>query len=238
MLTKEVIELKFKQHPELQKRINTLKVASEINPDFKNPNISGGYLRDIILDVKPCDCDVFFEGYTKEQSCIVECIQAAEKQLGYSHYPDWEFDNTLATGATNDLFENTIGFYSNHTDYLSLMLYDSQGNLRIGLPQTLHDLETRTYDVRYQGVLIWTMFRDRTFDWEMAGVATRGLYLCHKLGLHPSAAAEDLFRRFEFHFRKMNDEDKKGLVGYWMNKTKGLKGIKSILNKYGVESLP
>ena len=49
MLTEQELILKFKQHPELQKRVGILKIASEINPDFKNPHIIGGYLRDLVL---------------------------------------------------------------------------------------------------------------------------------------------------------------------------------------------
>lgn len=237
MLTKEVIESKFKQHPELQRRINTLQVASEINPDFKNPHIVGGYLRDVFLGVNPSDCDVFFEGYMKDQPGILEYIREAEDKLGYPNYPGWEFENTLATGVTDNLFDNTIGYYSNHTDHLTMMVYDGQGNLRIGSSQTLHDLETRTYDVRYQGILVWTMFRGRSFYSVLAGVATRGMYLCHKLNLHPSPNSADLFKRFESHFEKLEDEDKQGKIQYWKKKTKNLPGAGVILEKYGIRSL-
>lgn len=237
MLTEQELVLKFKQHKELQQRAEILKVASQINPDFKNPNIAGGYLRDVALGESPSDCDVFFEGKMKDQPGIIECIRAAEDELGYPNYSDWEFENTLATGLTDNLFENTIGYYSNHTDHLTMMAYDCKGNLRIGSSQTLHDLETRTYDVRYKGMLIWATSRDRTFYSILAGVATRGMYLCHKLGLHPSTASEDLFRRFEFHFQMLSDEDRQGRVNYWLKKTKNLTGTRAILEKYGIASL-
>ncbi|OGE34262.1 hypothetical protein A3A14_04390 [Candidatus Daviesbacteria bacterium RIFCSPLOWO2_01_FULL_43_38] len=237
MLTEQELILKFKQHPELQKRVGILKIASEINPDFKNPHIIGGYLRDLVLGVSPSDCDVFFEGHIKYQPGIKECIRAAEDELKITHYHDWEFENTLVTGVTDNLLENTIGYYSNHTDHLTMMAYDGHGNLRIGSSRTLHDLETRTYDVRYQGMLIWTIFRDRTFYSVLAGVATRGLYLCHKLGLNPSAASEELFRRFEFHFERLEDKDKQARIRYWNKKTKNLKGVEAILEKYDVKSL-
>ena len=237
MLTEKELTLKFKQHKELQQRVSILAAASQINPDFRNSHVIGGYLRDVVLEVNPSDCDVFFEGNMKDQGGVLECIREAEDMLGYPHFQNWEFENSLATGVTKNLLENTIGFYSNHTDHLTMMAYDGQGNLHIGSSQTLHDLETRAYDVRYQGMLIWTMFRDRTFYSVLAGVATRGLYLCHKLNLHPSPQSVDLFKKFEFHFAKLDEKDKQARIEYWRKKTKNLPDADSILEKYGIKSL-
>ncbi|KKS71190.1 MAG: hypothetical protein UV41_C0004G0014 [Candidatus Daviesbacteria bacterium GW2011_GWA2_42_7] len=200
MLTEQELILKFKQHPELQKRVGILKIASEINPDFKNPHIIGGYLRDLVLGVSPRD------------------------RLTATSVYEGEKDKERVAYSLSDYYTNADGerVFGKRTDF------KYRGEVLD---------ETRTYDVRYQGMLIWTIFRDRTFYSVLAGVATRGLYLCHKLGLNPSAASEELFRRFEFHFERLEDKDKQARIRYWNKKTKNLKGVEAILEKYDVKSL-
>jgi hypothetical protein len=233
----ELLQHKLISNSELKKRREVLWIASLINEDFKNPNICGGFLRDIFLDEEPSDCDVVFEGIQLNQPGIVECVRDAENSLGYLHFDDWEFSNAKAEGVSGDLFDDTIGFFSHHTDYLTLLLYDTDGQLRIGSGKTPEHLATRTYDVRHQGFAIWMGFRRRGYFNTVARVATRGLYLCYRLNLNPTDSAKELFRKFEFHFSKLNLGERKSLMAYWNKKTVNLEGIGDFTSQFGVKSL-
>lgn len=237
MFSNQAVESKLKASAELQRRVEVLRVASKINSDFRNPNICGGFLRDTVLGEKPADCDVVFEGYTLNQPGILECVRDAESRLGYRQSPDWEFENALATGISRNIYEDVIGFYSNHTDYLTLLMYDADGKLRIGSRKTLDCLARRIYEIRYQGLLIWVSFRGRSYFRALSGLACRGLYLCHRLGLSPSPDAESVFRHFNFHFENLTDDERTSLLDFWHKKTASLPAVGSILDQYQIKCL-
>ena len=224
-------------NPELLEKLEVLKLASELNPEFKTPNITGGYLRDILLGKTSSDCDVVFEGYMKNQPGVLECVKEAEKKLKYEPYDGWEFENFKVSGLSGDIFEDVIGFYSNHTDYLTLIMCDGNKNIRVGSKHTLECLENRLYDIRYQGLLVWLGFRERTYFRAMAGLGCRGMYLCHKLELNISDNAEELFVKFDANFSRLTEEERASLLGYWNKKTRNLSNIVHILDRFGVKCL-
>src|SRR5579859_3722412 len=121
MLTKERIQCKLNNSPLIKPRLETLRLAEEINPKFKNPHIVGGYMRNIVLGIAPNDCDVCFQGYMLNQPGILEAIREAEMRLGVEAYPEWECENISATGYSGDLYEDIVGKYSFHTDYLTMI---------------------------------------------------------------------------------------------------------------------
>lgn len=236
-MTEKDISKKISEHKDLQEKLSVLALAEKINPKFKNPNICGGYLRDIILEKVPSDCDVVFDGYMKNQPDILECVREAEKQLEIEPYSGWEFENFNASGVTGDAFDDTIGFYSNHTDYLTLILCDTDSNVRIGSTNTIKCFNERLYDIRYQGLMVWMGFRERTYYRSLAGLACRGIYLCRKLKLNVSESAQSLFEHFDFNYEKLTDAEKVSLLGYWKKKTKNLEDIQDTLNKFNVKNL-
>lgn len=236
-MNNEALNEKLSSNTDLQNKCAILKLATKLNPAFKNPNIIGGYLRDIALDKVPSDCDVVFEGYMKDQPGILECVKEAEHELGFSPYENWEFENFKASEVTGDIFEDTIGFYSNHTDFLTLILCDINGNLRIGSDKTSQYLSEKVYDIRYQGLMVWMAARSRSYFRSLAGVACRGIYLSHKLDLNPTKEAIALFEHFDLNFEKLSAEEKTSLTSYWNKKTKSLKNMDSTLRKYKISSL-
>lgn len=236
MLTKEVIEEKFRQHELMKPRLETLRLAAEINPAFKNPHIVGGYLRNIVLDLPPRDCDVVFQGSERDQLGILEAVQQAEKELGLEPYTEWDFENTTATGFSGDFYEDTIGKYSYHTDYLTLLLMDSNGKLYMSDNKTLEDLASRVYDLRFAGVEIWAKHRGqgRSYASCLIGDLLRGMYLCHSLNLKPSAIAEFLMSHFDDIFSKLEPEDQEARRKYWLKKTGGDLKYQEILDRYSI----
>jgi hypothetical protein len=236
-MTQKALANKILSNPDLQNKLKILSLAEKINPKFKNPNICGGYLRDLVLEASPSDCDVFFDGYMKNQHDILECVREAEKQLKIAPYTNWEFENFNVSCVTGDLYEDTIGFYSNHTDYLTLILCDTDGNVRFGSEDTISCLNAKIYDIRYQGLMVWTGFRDRTYYRSLAGLACRGMYLCHKLNLNPADSAIDLFKNFDFNYGKLTDDEKVSLLAYWNKKTRNISDIQLTLDRFNVKNL-
>ncbi len=225
------------KNEDLQKKLKVLSLAEKINPKFKNPNICGGYLRDIVLGAHPSDCDVVFDGYMRDQPGILECVREAETQLNIEAYNGWEFENFNSSGVSGDMFNDTIGFYSNHTDYLTLILCDSVGNIKFGSEATIKCLQEKIYDIRYQGLMVWMGFRNRTYYRSLTGLACRGMYLCHKLNLNPSENAVALFNHFDFNYEKLTDEEKSSLLLYWNKKTKNISDIKVTLERFNIKNL-
>jgi hypothetical protein len=236
-MNKSELTQKIQGNLDLQNKLKILSLAEIINPKFKNPNICGGYLRDIVLEAKPSDCDVVFDGYMKNQPGVLECVREAEKQLNIEPYMSWEFENFNASKVTGDIYEDTIGFYSNHTDYLTLILCDTRGEVKYGSEYSIKFLNDKIYDIRYQGLMVWMGFRDRTYYRSLAGLACRGMYLCHKLSLNPAESALDLFEHFDFNYAKLSEDEKVSLLEYWNKKTGQLTNIQATLDKFNVKNL-
>ncbi len=118
MVRGERLEQKFRAHSQLEKRTAVLRVASELQPHFRNPHIVGGYLRDITLESQSADCDVVFSGNVQNQLGILEAVRESELRLGIKPLTGWEIENIGVTGPTGNLIDDTVGFHSNHTDYL------------------------------------------------------------------------------------------------------------------------
>jgi hypothetical protein len=220
----------------VQQRTAVMRKAGEINPDFKNAYIHGGMLRDVLLREHPRDCDVVFEGSSMNQPGIFESLQEAEVQLGMDHLPGWELENTFAHGPSKSIVENTIGLYSNHTDFLTLFMYN-HNEFHIGDSKTLSHIETKTYDPRFVGEMTWVGLRGRTYFDVLAGASLRGLYLISRLGLNPSEDAEKLFRLTDENFSHLTPEQQERRRDYWIKKTEGVTGANQILEQYGVTCL-
>ena len=226
-------------HPLVVPRLQTLKLAEQLNPKFHKPHIVGGYLRDIALNAKPNDCDVVFQGYQLNQPGIVEAVREAEKRLGIEPYPEWDFENAMATGMCDDFVENTIGKYSHHTDYLTVLLLDTDGRLFITEEQTVSDIENKVYDLRFAGIEVWATHRGegRTYASCIVGDLTRGLYLCSRLNLKQSAIVTFLLQNFDSFFEQLEEADQQMRRAYWKKKTKGAPEYKQILDKFKIKSL-
>lgn len=237
MLNVETARVTLFSNDEVQKRTAVLRRASEINPEFKNPYITGGMLRDILLGEEPRDCDVVFEGIKANQEGVLEAVQEAEARLGMNPLPGWEFENTYANGTSNSIIENTIGFYSNHTDFLTLLMVNGEEELHIGDEKTLPHLESRIYDPRYQGMMVWMGLRGRTYHEVLTGDAIRGLYLTHRLNLTPSEHAEELFYKVDEHFAHLTPEQQARRRTYWAKKTADVEDVDTILKQYNVTCL-
>jgi hypothetical protein len=240
MLNKKDLEKMLQKHPLVEPRLVTLQLAEKLNPKFKNPHIVGGFLRNIILDCKPNDCDVSFKGYELNQPGILEAVREAEKQLKIEPYPDWEFENISVTGYSGDFYKDLVGEHSNHTDYLTVISMDTNGTLHMGDEEkVLHDLTNRIYDLRFEGVEIWAKQRGngRSYASCIAGDLTRGLYLSHTLKLTPSPIASFLMSNYDSIFSKLESEDQNARLAYWMKKTKGDPSYQEILDRFRITSL-
>jgi|GEM_PF-5519764 hypothetical protein len=239
MLTKQRLQTQLLKDPQVQNRLTTLKLAEELNPRFHAPHIVGGYLRNIFLGYQPKDCDVVFQGYQLNQPGILECVREAELQLKLEPYPNWDFENVTATGVTPDFYDNTIGKYSHHTDYLTLMLMDSAGKVYLGDTKTLADLDTRTYDLRFAGVEIWATHRGkgRSYTNCLLGDLIRALYLGGCLGLKYSQIVSFLLSHFDSFYASLPSEAQKTRQAFWLSKTQGDPLYQPILDRFGIHSL-
>lgn len=240
MLTKKGVETRLRNNEGVKARVATLRLAERINPKFQNPHVVGGYLRNTILGAEPNDCDVIFQGFQLNQPGITEAVYSAEEKLGIEHYPNWEFENISATGYSGDLYEDVIGKYAFHTDYLTMILMDTKSNLYIGeVEKTLHDFENRVYDLRFCGVEMWANHRakGRSYASCLIGDLTRGMYLCQSLNLTPSPIAEFLMSNYDSLFSKLDEENQEARRRYWLRKTKGERIYQKILDRFGITSL-
>jgi hypothetical protein len=240
MLTEKLLEDRLKSNPLVIDRLKTLRLAAEINPDFKDPHILGGYLRNIALGSGPKDCDVSFKGYIQNQPGILEAVMEAERRLGVKNENGWDFENALATELSTDFYEIILGKYSNHTDYLTMLAMDTNGNLYTGGEKTITDLDNRVYDLRFEGVEIWANYRGRGRSYTscIVGDLTRGLYFGQLLELNHSRVATFLTQSFDHFFNQLESEDQKARISFWLKKTNGDASYKPILDKFGVTVLP
>ncbi len=238
MKTLTELEQQLNSHPLVTPRLKTLALAEQINPNFKNPHIVGGFLRNVALGLPPKDCDVIFQGNQLNQPGIAEAVLEAEAQLGV-HYPEWEFENISATGLSGDFFEDSIGKHSYHTDYLTLMLMDAKGNLIVGDDKALIDLNDKRYELRLSGVEVWANHRGngRSYASCLLGDLIRALYLCHDLQLTPSSHTNLLLLNFDTLFNQLDTADQDSRRKFWLKKTKNRQSFQIILDKYNIKSL-
>lgn len=239
MHSKDSLENILKQSDLVKPKLEVLRLAEEINPKFREPHIIGGYLRNIILAAAPNDCDVVFQGYQLNQPGILEAVQEAEERLGIPHFPDWEFENTSATGYSGDFFEDNIGKYSYHSDYLTMLMMNTTGKLLVSRDKTLEDLGTRTYDLHFPGVEMWAKHRGngRSYESCITGDLIRAFYLCISLDLTPSMTTAFLMRHFDEIFNSLMPDDQESRVAFWLKKTQGSSKYQSILDQFGVKVL-
>lgn len=240
MLTRVELEAKLVNEQQIKERLSTLNLAERLNSQFRNPHIIGGYLRNIALGKQPNDCDVFFEGDQLNQPGILEAVQEAEKQQGYDHFTDWEFENIAVRGYSGNLYEDAVGKYSHHTDFITMLMIDSKGRLYLDPEEkVLTDLTDRIYDINFSGVEMWAKHRGqgRSYESCICGDLIRGFYMCHSLELTPSLTVEFLMRNFDSFFNRLDTEDQEARRSFWMKKTKGDSAYQQILDKYGVKSL-
>ncbi|MEN9389857.1 MAG: hypothetical protein RLY61_941 [Candidatus Parcubacteria bacterium] len=240
MLTEKILETNLNCNQLIIDRLKTLSLAAEINPDFKDPHIHGGYLRNIALGKDPKDCDVTFKGYTQNQPGILESVIEAEKRLGVKNENGWDFENAYATELSSDFYEIILGKFSHHTDYLTMLAMDTSGNLYTGGKKTISDLDRRVFDLRFEGVEIWASYRGkgRSYASCIVGDLTRGLYFGQLLGLNHSTTAAFLTQNFDHFFNSLESEDQKARINFWLKKTNGDTSYKPILDKFGVTVLP
>lgn len=239
-MNRNQMERELRNNPDVDQRTSTLKLAQEINPQFCDPHIVGGYLRNILLGCKPNDCDVVFKGTQLNQPGVLEAVQEAEAKLGIPPYLDWEFENITATGYSKDLYSDVLGRYSFHTDYLTMVLMDTNQILYIGEEEkTLTNYEQRIYDLHFQGIMMWVTHRakGRSYQSCLVGDLIRCLYLCQGLNLTPSPVCELLVSNFDTLFQELNTEDQKSRLSFWLKKTKGNPAFNQILDKYAIYSL-
>lgn len=238
MLTLETLERQLLDHPLVAPRLATLRKAEELNPDFRNPHIVGGFLRNIALNKQPNDCDVVFQGKELNQPGVSEAVREAEHQLGV-YYPDWEFENVSATGLSGDFYADTIGIHSWHTDYLTLILMGNEGKVLLGDEKTLQDLDERIYDLRFSGVEVWVNHRRKGHGYAscLIGDLIRCLYLCKSLDLAPSLISDFLLHHFDAIFSELTLDDQENRRGFWHKKSKGDTSYQPMLDRYNIKTL-
>jgi hypothetical protein len=239
MLTQDQLQKFLNTHPLVEPRLRTLALAAELNPDFKTPHIQGGYLRNIALDVEPNDCDVFFAGTQRNQPGVIEAVKKAEAILGLD-YDKWEFENLTATGVSGDFLADSVGQHGPYTDHASTLIMSSDGELKIGGPETLNNLANRIYDLRLTGIEVWATHRGqgRSYASCILGDLIRALYLCHDLNLTPSPCTADFLNRFDSLFRNLEAADQQSRINFWLKKTKGDPSYRPTLSKFNITSLP
>jgi hypothetical protein len=240
MLTRKDLEKTLATHPLVQPRLETLRLAEEINPAFHKPHIMGGYLRNIVLGKEPKDCDVFFQGQQLNQPGIIEAVREAEQRLGIEPFPEWDFENLLATGPSDDFYANAIGIHAMHTDYLTILLMDSHGHLYIGDEEkSLSDFTNRVYDLRFLGIEVWANHRGqgRSYGSCLIGDLTRAIYLAKVLDLSHSAIVNYLLRNFDTFFNQLDENDQTARSMYWEKKSGRDSSYQPMLDFYGITAL-
>ncbi|MCX6784297.1 MAG: hypothetical protein NT141_04540 [candidate division WWE3 bacterium] len=218
----------------LQDRLSVLRLASSINPLFSNPAIAGGFIRDTLLGFLPADCDVIFNGYCRNQPGISECVVKAESQLKLGPFSDWEFENVTATGVSGNMQQDVVGVYSNYTDWLTMAMCVAESGEAFFGAKTLDHISNRSYDIRFQGIAVWMGFRQRTYWRALGGVASRGMYLCHKLKLTPTTESMAVFLKYDEILSHLDSAERDGLLKWFSYKVRNLPDFGDTLRRFGV----
>lgn len=239
-MTREEAELRLAAHPLIQPRLTTLRLAAQLNPDFGNPHIVGGYLRNILLGVAPRDCDVVFEGYMRNQPGVLEAVQEAEQSLGIEPFGDWEFENSKATGFSGDILADNIGKYAYHTDYLTRLMMNVNAELIVADPKTLEHIEERIYEIYLPGIEMWATHRGngRSYASCIAGDLIRALYFVRSINVSLSSHVEFLLQHYDEIFSGLSSDDQASRIKFWRKKTNADPGYRPLLDTYGITVLP
>ena len=239
-MTFEEAEGHLSAHTLVRPRLATLRKAAELNKDFRNPHIVGGYLRNILLGVAPRDCDVVFEGYMRNQPGVLEAVQEAEQLLGIEPFGDWEFENSTATGFSGDFIADNIGVYTYHTDYLTMLMMNAEGKLLIGQRETLQYIEQRLYEIYLPGVAMWAKHRGegRSYASCISADLIRAIYLSRVLNVTLSPHVEFLLNHYDQIFKGLSADDQAGRIKFWRKKTGGKSEYQDVLDHYHITVLP
>lgn len=124
--------------------------------------IRGGCVLDVLHNLEPNDIDLFYsikENGKYVTECRCDIIRSLMKHLPFKYFSQKNIDleNSYEKEPMFGPIERTVGLFSFHSDYNSMLALDEEGQIWTNT-DTLKYIKDGIYEVNYAGFLPWAYF--------------------------------------------------------------------------------
>lgn len=162
-------------------------------PEIERIIVRGGCVFDVIHNFEPNDIDLFY-AIKEEGTFITECrckmIRKIIETVPFRYFDIGRIDleNSFEKEPAFEPIERTVGFFSFHTDYTSMLALDENGDIWTNT-DALEFILKGIYEVRYEGFVPWAYFPNKNDNHHYYSFfcykLIRGVAHIAKRNLHP-----------------------------------------------------
>lgn len=200
------------------------KIKREI-PTIDEIIVRGGFTPDILLEKEPQDIDIFYCVKNKNGKYSVRChcngirnkIDTLNLKYVGKKY-NYDLENSFEKEPRLKPIERTAGFFSYHSDWLSMFCLDIGGNIWAN-KTTLNFFEKRIHEIRYEGFLPWAYYSKPTdsnnYYASFAYEIVRGLAHIQRRKLEMGKLFSELVDNAPFILKELSQaKERKGIITY------------------------
>jgi len=164
--------------------------------------VRGGCILDIIYNLKPNDIDLFYSA-KENRKWITQCrcdeIRSLIRPLSFKYIAKRAIDleNSYEKEPALDPVTRTVGLFSFHADYVSMLALDQDGQIWTNM-DALRYIQSKVYEINYAGFLPWAYFPHRNDNHHYYSFfcyqLIRGIGYIRKRDLAPGARFMEIVR--------------------------------------------
>jgi hypothetical protein len=165
--------------------------------------VRGGAVLDTILGLQFDDIDIFYNLKQFDGSCQCQRIKklVLENGIFSDFHGNVDFENSQEKQPGRDPITQTVGFFSYHTENISMLCIDQHGRLWSN-PEAVRDIRSKVYEMRFEGLVMWRSFPKVKDSETLYGLLCRNIgraisYM-DKRSLVPGENTINFFREWRF----------------------------------------
>jgi hypothetical protein len=209
--------------------LGDLKTVKKAIPEIDEIIVRGGFTPDILLEKEPKDIDIFYCIKNKNGKYSVRChceeIRSKIDKLKLRYIGkkyNYDLENSFEKEPRLKPIERTAGFFSYHSDWLSMFCLDINGDIWTN-KTTLNFFEKRIHEIRYEGFLPWAYYPKPTdsnnYYAALAYEIVRGLAYIQRRELKMGKLFSELVDNAPFILKKLSQaKEGEGIITYIKHK--------------------
>ena len=219
-----------------------LNKAKAIYPKIDSIGINGGFMLDIILNLEPFDIDIKYSIKSEKsetvRACVCKELQDLTKELNVWNNKPLDFGNYLKyphLPVNLPIYECEIGLFSHQTEYVSMFFLNSDGRIWSN-SDALKDLGNKTYEIRLEGLLIWTGVMKKDYFATLTGTLFRGLGYAHKRAFNFGPKFKQYIEELPYIVKNINNltSHKEHFKNYFYTRVGTLENLVNVLEKNNI----
>lgn len=235
------IPLQVQQMEIIRDVADDLLVIQKSIPQIAEIVVRGGFFADIYYSKTPSDIDLFYSLKGKDRSiCYCDEIRNVIDTLNLRVIKKlylYDLENSYEKEPMLQPIERSVGFFSYHTDWLSMFCINPQSEIWTNT-RSLELLRNGVHEIRYEGFIPWAFYPKSTdannYFLLLAYEIVRGLAHIKRRGLKPGPHFVEHMSRWDFLVAKVKEYqlyDK--LDRYAKSKCGSMEEVNQLIKIYG-----